>query len=318
MRNAVLITALVAAGHCVAAEPYPVRPVQVIVPYGTGGATDIAARIMAQQLGEQTGKPFLVENRPGASGTVGAAYVAKSAANGYVLGVADPSWTTVPGMYKSLSYDLLRDFTPIVQLVRVPNAMVVRAPGHATLKDFIASARQNPGKFNFASSGPGGINHLAPELFNKAAGVRIVHVAYKSGGETLTALLGDQVQMVIAPVLSVLPLVQSGKLRALAVTTDGKRVPVLPDVPSMAEVGVTDMDVYYWNGLVGPAAMPGEVVRLLNAESVKALRTPSVAEKFITQSAEIMGTSPESFSNHLRSELRRWTEVIKSAGITAE
>lgn len=312
------LTAL-ASGAAAAGDLYPSRPVHIVVPYGTGGGTDIAARILAAQLSEQMARSFLVENRPGASGTVGAAYVSKSAPDGHVLAMADPSWATVGGLYKSLSYAVDRDFTAISQLIRVPNAMVVKAsPQFNSLRDFIDAAKTSPGRFNFGSSGPGGINHLAPELFKKSAGINLVHIAYKSGGETITGLLGDQVHMLIAPVLSFLPLIQAGKLRALAVTTDGKRVGVLPDVPSMTESGVSGMDVYYWAGLVGPAGMPRDVVSTLHNETVKALGVATVREKFIAQSADIVASTPDAFSAHIRREVRRWAEVIKSAGITPE
>lgn len=312
-------TLLVAGANTAArAADFPNRPVHIVVPYGTGGGTDIASRILAQQLTEQMGKSFVVENRPGASGTLGAAYVAKAPADGHVLAMADPSWSTVAGLYKALPYAVDRDFAPVSQLIRVPNALVVRAGAFGSLREFLDAARANPGKFNFGSSGPGGINHLAPELLKKSAGVNIVHIAYKSGGETITGLLGDQVQMLIGPVLSFMPLIQGGKLRALAVTTDGKRVPVLPDVPAMAEAGVNGMDVYYWAGLVGPAGMPREVVNALNQETVKALATQSVREKFTAQSAEVVASTPEAFGAHIRREMQRWGEVIKAAGIVPE
>ena len=320
MRSLILfLIGLGAAALSIGADLNPGRPTHVVVPYGTGGGTDIASRIISQQLSEQLGRPFVVENRPGASGTVGSGYVAKAAPDGYTLAMADPSWTTVGGLYKALPYDVARDFSAISQLIRVPNALVVRAaPNMTTLKDFIAQAQQNPGKLNFGSSGPGGINHLAPELFKKSAKLNIVHIPYKSGGETITGLLGDQVQMLIAPVLSVLPFIQSGKMRALAVTTDGKRVPSLPDVPSMSEAGIAGMDVYYWAGLVGPAGIARNVVASLQAEIVKALAAPAVRDKFTAQSAEMVGSTPDAFATHIRNEIQRWGEVIKLAGIKPE
>ena len=320
MRNTLLfVLTLIGASLCFGAEVYPSKPVRVIVPYGPGGNTDIAARVISQQLSEQLGKSFVVDNRAGATGTIGTGIVARSAPDGYTLSMADTSWSIVPGLYKSLAYDVTRDFTPITQIMRVPNVLVVNpSPNVTTLREFIALAQANPGKFNFASSGTGSLNHLMPELFKKAAKVDIVHIPYKGAGETITALLGGQVQMLMSPVLPVLAHIKSGRMRALAVTTDGKRVPSMPDVPSMSEAGVPGLTIYYWAGLAGPVGMPKDVVNKLHAEAVKALAAPSVMDQFIALSAELVGSRPEEFSPFIRTELRRWAEVIKSAGITPE
>ncbi len=320
MLNTLLfVLTLIGASLCIGAEVYPSKPVRVIVPYGPGGNTDIAARVISQQLSEQLGKSFVVDNRAGATGTIGTGIVARSAPDGYTLSMADTSWSIVPGLYKSLAYDVTRDFTPITQIMRVPNALVVSpSPNVTTLREFIALAQANPGKFNFASSGTGSLNHLMPELFKKAAKVDIVHIPYKGAGETITALLGGQVQMLISPVLPVLAHIKSGRMRALAVTTDGKRVPTMPDVPSMSEAGVPGLTIYYWAGLAGPAGMPKEVVNKLHGEAVKALAAPIVMDQFIAMSAELVGSRPEEFSRFIRIELRRWAEAIKSAGITPE
>jgi len=319
LNTLLFVLTLIGASLCIGAEVYPSKPVRVIVPYGPGGNTDIAARVISQQLSEQLGKSFVVDNRAGATGTIGTGIVARSAPDGYTLSMADTSWSIVPGLYKSLAYDVTRDFTPITQIMRVPNALVVSpSPNVTTLREFIALAQANPGKFNFASSGTGSLNHLMPELFKKAAKVDIVHIPYKGAGETITALLGGQVQMLISPVLPVLAHIKSGRMRALAVTTDGKRVPTMPDVPSMSEAGVPGLTIYYWAGLAGPAGMPKEVVNKLHGEAVKALAAPIVMDQFIAMSAELVGSRPEEFSRFIRIELRRWAEAIKSAGITPE
>jgi len=322
MRNALLFAiTLFGASLCLGADvDYPSRPVRVIVPYGPGGNTDLAARVISQQLSEQLGKSFIVDNRAGATGTIGSGIAAKAAPNGYTLATADSSWSIVPGLFKSLPYDLLRDFTPITQIMRVPNVLVVTlALNVNTLRDFIALVQENPRKFNFGSSGVGSLNHLMPELFLKAAKVSLVHVPYSGGaGETITALIGNQVQMLVTPVSPVLQHIKSGRMRALAVTTDGKRLPTLPDVPSMSEAGVSEMVIYYFAGLVAPTGTPKAVVDKLRAEVVKALAVPAVRDQLISLNAEAVGSSPEEFAKFIRAEIQRWSGVIKSAGITPE
>lgn len=321
MRNALLfVLTLFGASLCLGAEIYPSKPVRVIVNFGPGGSIDIAARVISQQLSEQLGITFIVENRPGAGGTIGSAFVAKSAPDGYTLMMMDSNITIVPGLYKSLPFDVAKDFTPITQIQSNSQVLVVPSSFNVnTLKEFIALAQANPGKFNYGSAGIGTLSHLSAERFKIAAGVNIKHIMYKGGPAVVTAILGGEVQMLMGSIQpAVLAQVKSGKLRALAVTTDGKRSPVMPDVPSMSEVGVSGMTIYTWIGLGGPAGMPKEVVNKLHAEVVKAIAVPSVKEQFIAQGAELVGSSSEEFSKYIRNEMRRWAEVIKSAGITAE
>lgn len=324
MRNALLfVLTLFGASLCLGAEVYPSKAVRVIVPFPPGGSSDIVARVISQQLSEQLGKSFVVDNRPDASGTasgtIGNGIVAKSASDGYTLMIADPSFSTVPGLYKSLPFDVAKDFAPITQIIGAPYVLVVHPSLNVnTLKEFIALAQANPGKFNYGSAGTGAQNHLSAELFKIAAKVNIAHIPYKGGADAMAAVLGGKIQMLIATIPLALPHVSGGRLRALAVTTDGKRSPVMPDVPSMSETGVSGMTIYSWFGLVGPAGMPKEVVNKLHAEVVKALAVPSVKERYIAQGAELVGSSPEEFSILIRNELRRWAEVIKSAGITPE
>ena len=321
MRNALLfVLTLFGASLCFGADVYPSKAVRVIVSYAPGGTSDLSARVISQPLSEQLGKAFVVENRPGASGTVGYGTVAKSAPDGYTLALVEMSFSMIPSLFKSPPFDVTKDFTPITQIMGVPLVLVVLPSLKTnTLKEFIALARANPGKFNYGSAGLGTQNHLSAELFKIAANVNIVHIPYKGGaGQVMIAMLGGQVQMLITPMPSVLTHVNSGKVRALAVTTDGKRAPAMPDVPSMSEAGVSGMTIYSWFGLVGPAGMPKEVVNKLHAEVVKALAVPSVKERFIAQGGELTGNSPEDFSKHIGNELQRWSKVIKSAGITTE
>jgi tripartite-type tricarboxylate transporter receptor subunit TctC len=319
MRRALLLLcALSWHAASLAAEVYPARPVRVIVAFAPGGGSDLTARLISQQLSEQTGKTFVVDNRAGASGTIGYGLAAKSPPDGYTLLMLDLSAVIVPNLFKSLPFDV-NDYTPITQIVGTPNVLLVSpAVNASTLREFIALAQASPGKLNYGSAGTGSAIHLPSELFNKAAKVNVTHVPYKGGGEAMTALLGSHVDMLITTIPAALTFVNSGKVRALAVTTSGKRSPVMPDVPSMSEAGVPGMAVYSWYGFVGPAGLPAEVVAKVRAETTKALAVPLVKERFLAQGAELVGSSPEDFSKLIRSELRRWAEVVKAAGITPE
>lgn len=320
MRNALLfVLTLFGASLCFGADVYPNRTVRVVVPVSAGGGTDFTARVISQQLSEQLGKSFVVENRTGASGTIANAMVARSAPDGYTLMMMGSDTVIVPGLFKSLPFDVAKDFSPITQVLAAPNVLAVNPSVKATtLKEFIALAQANPGKLNYGSAGPGSVIHLLAELFKIAAKVNVAHIPYKGGGEAIAAVVGGQVEMLFAAMPTALPHVNSGKVRALAVTTDGKRSPVMPDVPTMREAGVSGMGVPQWWGLVGPAGMPKEVVNTLHTEIVKAIAVPSVRERFTVQGTEVVGSNPEDFSKHIRNELKLWAEVIKSAGITPD
>ena len=319
MRNAwlfVLLSLGASLGH--GAEVYPTEPVRVVAPFAPGGISDVVARVMSQQLSEQFGKTFIVDNRTGAGGVVGNGIVAKAAPDGHTLLMVTPAFTILPGISRSLQYDSVKDFTPITQIMRVPSVLVVSpALNVNTLRDFVALARANPGKFNYGSGGPGSALHLYSELFKIAAKVNIVHVPYKGGGENFAALIGGQIQMLIISVPTALQFVNSGRRRVLAVPTEGKRAPSMPNVPSMSEAGVSGMTIYVWFGFAGPAGMPKAIVNKLHAEVVKALAAPSVKDQFIRQDAEFVGSSPAEFSKLIHNELQLWAKVIKSAGITA-
>ncbi len=320
MRNsAMFMLAILVSTPSFGAEVYPNKPVRVISPFAAGGATDTSARIISQQLSEQLGRAFVVENRTGAGGTIANAFVARSPADGYTLAMADPSFAIAPGLYKSLSYDPIKDFTPIAQIMRVANVVVVPPSLNAnTLKELIALAQASPGKLNYGSGGVGGSVHLYTEFFKTMARVDIVHVPYKGGSDVITAMYGGQVQASILTVPTVIEQVRSGRLRALAVTTDGKRLPSMPEVPAMAEVGFPGIVIYSWNGIAGPGGMAKDLVGRLNSEINKALAVPSVKDQFTTMGFETVSNSPDEFAAHIRNELKRWVDVIKSAGIAAE
>src|SRR5688572_4300336 len=286
MRSTLLLAlSILHAALCSAAEIYPARTVRVVATFAPGGTIDCTARIISQQLTEQLGRPFVVENRTGASGTIASALVAKSAPDGYTLMVMDTSGAVVPSLFKSLPYDVARDFAPITQIMAAPTVLVVGPSVKSnTLKEFVALAQSSPGKLNYGSSGAGSQNQLSAELFNRAAKVRIAHIPYKGGSEALAGVAGGQVDMIIAPITTVLPLVKGGKVRARAITTDdGKRSPALPEVPSMSEAGVSGNAASIWVGLVGPAGLAREIVSKLHAEVVKAIAMPSVRERFTAQ-----------------------------------
>lgn len=315
------MTAMTAAlpGAAQAADAWPAQPVRIIVPYAPGGGTDTIARITAKLLGDQLNKSFVVENKPGGTGILGNSFVAKAAPDGHTLLLADITFPMLPATNKSLPYDVLKDFTVITQLDRVPQALVViPSLGAGTLKEFIALARANPGKFNFGSGGSGSAPHLSAEFFNMAAKVKIAHIPFKGAGDVITAMLAGEVQMLITSIPGVLAQVRAGKLRALAITTDGRRAPPLPDVPTTREAGLPGMDIDVWHGLVGPAGMAREVVNRLHTEIAAGIAQTAVQTQFTAQGAEPLATRPEDFAKFVRGEMQRWEELVKTAGIKTE
>jgi tripartite-type tricarboxylate transporter receptor subunit TctC len=321
VRNAVLLAlALCTSASCIAAEAYPVRNVRIVAPFAPGGTNDTVARVIAQHLSERLGRAFIVENRTGAGGVIANDIVAKAAPDGHTLLVTNPAFTISPGLFKSLPYDPVKSFSPITEIMRAPNVLVVNPSLNVnSLNEFITLARANPGKFNYGSGGYGSALHLYSELFKTAAKVDIAHIPFKGGGDNMTALLGGQVQMnIIQYQANVLALIKNGRLRALAVTTDGKRSVSLPDVPSMSEAGLSGMTIYAWAGLVGPGGMNKTLVNKLHSEVLRTLAIPSVKERFVGQDAEMVGSSPEEFLKLIRNELKLWAEVIELAGITRQ
>jgi tripartite-type tricarboxylate transporter receptor subunit TctC len=316
--TAVALLALLPISNCIAAERYPSRPVRIIVPFSPGGTSDLMARVMAQQLSEQLGQPFVVDNRAGASGLIGHGIVANAAPDGYTLATVDDSFSIVPSIKKELPYDPVKDFTFITQVIGVPRTMAIRPSiKAASVSEFVAYARANPGNVTYASGGAGGILHLASELFNFQAKVKLEHVPYKGAGSATTGVLIGESDMVMAASPPVVPHVKSGKLRALAVTTaSGKRFSGLPDVPSLADAGVPGMVIITWFGFVGPARLPRPIANQIHSEVVKGLALPSVRDRF--EGADIMGTSPEQFTKVYQEDLQRWARVVKEAGIKAD
>ncbi|MEN2430340.1 tripartite tricarboxylate transporter substrate binding protein [Comamonas sp. F1-6] len=302
-----------------AAGNFPDRPVNIIVPFPAGGSTDTVARAVALSMAEQLGKPFVVENRPGATGTIGAGAVKRAAADGYTLLVASLGpFVVTPHMVKNVPYDASKDFDYITIPVQAPNVLVASPTQKArSVSEVIAALKANPGKVSFASSGNGSSDHLSAELFWQQTGTEAVHVPYKGGAPAITDLLGGQVDFSFQNVNAVLPHLRSGKLRAIAVT-GSQRSPVLPDVPTLAESGVKGAEVYSWQGMAAPRGLPADVKSRLAKAAIVAVQQPDIRKRFVEQGLEIVGNTPEEFTRFQAQENERWKTLIQTRKITAD
>jgi len=312
----------VSAAHA-SAQPYPSKPIRLVVPFPAGGTTDILARDVGQRLTESWKQPVVVDNRPGAAGNLGTEIVAKSAPDGYTLEMCTVSSHAInPGLYSKLPYDHIKDFAPVILVARVPNVLEVN-PGVPvkTVADLIKLAKEKPGQINFASSGSGTSIHLSGELFKTMTGVDMVHVPYKGSAPAIADLMGGQVQVMFDNLPSSLQQIKAGKLRAIAVTS-AQRAPALPDVPTISESGVPGFEATSWFGVVAPAGTPPAIIKQLNAEIDKWLQSPEGREKLMAQGALIdqrgetvmAGGSPEQFAAFMRAETEKWAKVIKASG----
>jgi tripartite-type tricarboxylate transporter receptor subunit TctC len=312
-RSLLLVIALAAsAAH---AQDYPNKPVRLVVPFAAGGSSDPVARLLAQKLGAFLGQPFVVENRPGAGGNIGADIVAKSRPDGYTLLFAAGSFAVNVSLFEKLPYDPLKDFDPVIHVCMVNGILVVHPSVKAnSVQELVALARAQPGSVTFGSAGNGTILHLAGELFKSAAKVDMVHVPYKGSGPALADLIGGQVQTMFANMPGTLQHVKAGRLRVLAVTGD-KRSSALPEVPTIAESGLPGFRAATWFGVLAPAGTPKEIVARLNAELAKALASPELIDHLRTEGADVVGGSPEQFGAFLKSEVERWGPVVRAAGI---
>jgi tripartite-type tricarboxylate transporter receptor subunit TctC len=300
------------------AEPYPARPVRVVIGLAPGGGTDIQARLFAQKLSENLGRPFVVENRTGAGGTIAYAQIAKSPPDGYTLLGVTSGYTITPAVYSKLPYDPVKDFAPISLVVQAPFLLLTHPSlPVTTVKDLLALARAKPGMLDCGSAGHGSSTHMAFELFRTMAGVKITHIPYKGTGPALVDGMAGQVHMLFGNVLSTLTHVKTGRLRALAVTTP-KRSTVLPDLPTISESGVPGYENSTWFGLLAPAGTPAAVLNKLNAELVKASQSPDIVERIAPDGGEPVGSTPEQFRRHLATEIERWRKVAQAAGMRVE
>jgi len=316
-RFAALSIALLCA-PLAAAQPFPNKPVHIVVPFTPGSATDILARTFGQKLSELWGQSVFVENRPGAGGTIGAAFVAKSPADGYTLLVNSAAHAYNPWIYPSLPFDTAKDFVEIVPLAGQPNVLVV-APsiGVKTVAELIALAKQKPGQLNFGSAGTGSGTHINAEKFKLAAGIDVVHIPYKGTPEALTDTMAGRVTFFFSPISAALPNVRDGKLIALGVSTS-KRSSALPNVPTIAESGLPGFDYNLWVGLFAPAGTPPDIVDKINKDIVRSLQSPEIKERLSTLGAEAMPMTPAEFKSFVHGEIDDSGKVIKAAGIKAQ
>ncbi|MES2979274.1 MAG: tripartite tricarboxylate transporter substrate binding protein [Pseudomonadota bacterium] len=301
------------------AQDYPNKPLRLVVPAAPGGGADFLARIVGLKLGEAMGQSVVVENRAGASGTIAADLTAKAPGDGYTMLMGQSTSIVIaPQMYQKLTYDTLRDLTPVTLVAEVPNVLVVHPSVPAnSVKDLIALAKGKPDLVNFASSGNGAPSHLAGEMFKSATNVSMTHVAYKGAGPAVNALIAGEIQVMFAPIVAVLPHVKSGRLRALAVTS-AARTSAAPELPTLAESGLPGYEISSWFGLFVPSSTPAPVVDKLYRETLKVLRSADVKERFAKEGAEPVGSSPAEFKNYVRQEFTKYAKVIKDNGIKAD
>ena len=312
------MTVLVVAASLAFAQDYPTRAVRLVVASTPGGGTDISARLIAPKLSEILGRQVVVENRPGATTMIGAEFVARSAPDGHTLLMGVSSLTINPYIQAKVPYDAVKDFAPISQVVVAPNLMVAHPSLPArSVKDLIAFAKVRPGQLNFASGGAGSNQHLAIELFLSMTGLKIVHVPYKGQGPALLDAVAGHVHLMMSNILSALPHVKSGRVRALGVTSS-RHAAVVPGVPTIAESGVPGYEVVQWYGILAPAATPRDIIARLHAATVRVLQDPTIQSHFIGDGGEVVGGTPEEFAAVIRADLAKWGKVVKDMGIRKE
>jgi tripartite-type tricarboxylate transporter receptor subunit TctC len=300
------------------AQPYPGKPIRLIVPFAAGGSTDLLARTLATNLQDALGQPIIVENRPGAGSNIGTELVAKAAPDGYTLLMGTNANAVNHSLYANLRFDFLRDFVPISKVCSFLFILSLHPSVPAgSVAELIALAKKRPGELTFSSAGVGTGSHLAGELFNIMADVKLVHVPYKGNAPSVTDLLGGQVSMSFINAIVVLPHLKSGKLRGLAVSS-AQRFSVTPELPTISEAGLTGFEAVGWNGLFAPAGTPREVIQRLNAETVRVLRIPEIREKLLAQGALVEGTSADDLAAFLRVDVERWAKTIKASGAKAD
>ena len=319
LKNALLtsVLALLFAGPFLA-QSFPAKPVRVVVPYPPGGPTDIVARVLFQQVAEATGQQFLIDNRAGAGGNIGAELVAKSPPDGYTVLIGTTAHAINMSLFKNLGYDVQKDLMPVSLLTQGPLVLVAHPQFPASsVKEVIELAKTKPGGLNFASSGNGQSTHLSAELFNTMAGIKMAHVPYKGSAPALTDVMSGQVDVMFDTTLSAMPFVKAGKLKALGLTS-AVRSPAAPDVPTIAESGLPGYEVFAWNGVLVPTGTPKAIIQQLNDHIRKAMLLPQVKDKFSAQGFAASWNSPESFGVFLKTEVDKWSRTVKASGATLD
>lgn len=315
---AIFTAATLAMGAPAAAEQFPTRPLRLVVPYSPGSATDVLARTIAEKLGQAWGQAVVVENQPGANGTIATAAVAKAAADGYTLIMIAANHVINASLYKNLPYDDLKDFTPIARIGQAAFVLCVNpAVPVKTVGELVALAKQQPGKLNYSSPGNGTPGHLALEMLKTLSGAKLVHVPYKGAAQATTDLVGGQVQAGFVVESTAIPLIKAGKLRALAISS-AARSPQLPDVPTVAESGYSGFNVVSWIGLAGPAHMPHDIVATLSAQVLKIIHTPEVSARITGLGLTASPAGADEFATYMAKEHVKWAKAVKDSGATID
>jgi len=320
MKTTRTLAALVAlvASLAAQAQSFPTKPIKFIVPFTAGSGTDIIARTVGDVMSKNLGQPVIIENKPGAGGTIAAAQVAKGDADGYTILIHSSGHAVNPAIYPNLPYDTVKDFSGITTLASLPNVLVVApARGWKTQKDLVAAAKAKPGGLNYGSAGTGSATHINAEKFRMQAGIDAVHVPYKGTPEAMTDIIGGRLDWFFAPLASALPMIKDGKMQALAVSTP-QRSAALPDVPTTVEAGVPGSDYVFWVGMFVPSRTPPDVVARLNAEAVKALNSPEVKERMSKLGADPYPMSPAEFDNFVKAEVVAVGKVAKAANLQGQ
>ena len=300
------------------AQSWPTKPVRMIIAFPPGGPTDLVSRVLAQKLSEQLGQQVIVDNKPGAGGNIAAELAAKAAPDGYTIFYNTSAIVIGPALYGKVNYDTLKDFTPVLLTASVPMVLVVNPQLPArSVKEFVDLAKTRSGALNYSSSGTGTITHLASAMMSTQTGIQTQHIPYKGSAPGLVDLASGQTQFMIDTINTVLPYVRDNRLRGLAVTS-AKRSPLLPDLPTLAEAGISGFEAAAWQGIVVPTGTPNEIVQKLNAEVNNALTHPDIRSRLAAQGADILGGTPAEYAAYLRSEMPRWAKAVKDSGAKAE
>ena len=300
------------------AQSWPTKPVRMIIAFPPGGPTDLVSRVLAQKLSEQLGQQVIVDNKPGAGGNIAAELAARAVPDGYTIFYNTSAIVIGPALYGKVNYDTLKDFTPVLLTASVPMVLVVNPQLPArSVKEFVDLAKTRSGALNYSSSGTGTITHLASAMMSTQTGIQTQHIPYKGSAPGLVDLASGQTQFMIDTINTVLPYVRDNRLRGLAVTS-AKRSPLLPDLPTLAEAGISGFEAAAWQGIVVPTGTPNEIVQKLNAEVNKALTHPDIRSRLAAQGADILGGTPAEYAAYLRSEMPRWAKAVKDSGAKAE